>query len=386
MKRSIKIVLATLLDGALNRLPLLRKQQGVALIRLDAIGDFVIWLDAAKEFRRIYPKERITLLANHVWADFARQFPYWDDVIDISCSKLLRNPFYRILLFWRVRRLGFRIVIQPTFSRSFWVGDSLARVTGAQERIASIGDLANQTGDEKRVSDLWYTRLVNARAAPLMELERNAEFVQNLSGSQCTASLPHIPVSVGQAPYFVPDEYAVLFIGASWTGREWPLDRFMAVAKQINKYYGLNIVLCGGVGDRVRCGEFVDGLDIKCINLAGFTTLDDLVAVIRGAKLLVSNETSAIHIATAVGTASVCILGGGHYGRFMPYPESIQGKKPISAVHFMPCFNCNWNCTYPITESGAVRCIAEVAVGQVMAGVACALANPSVVMSRTEGA
>ena len=58
----------------------------IVLIRLDAIGDFIIWLDSAKEFRVIYPSERIVLIANSSWASLAKTMPYWDEVLPLDLS------------------------------------------------------------------------------------------------------------------------------------------------------------------------------------------------------------------------------------------------------------------------------------------------------------
>ena len=41
-----------------------RNASGVLLIRFAHIGDFIVWLDAAKEFRSIYPDEKITFLCD----------------------------------------------------------------------------------------------------------------------------------------------------------------------------------------------------------------------------------------------------------------------------------------------------------------------------------
>jgi ADP-heptose:LPS heptosyltransferase len=100
--------------------------------------------------------------------------------------------------------------------------------------------------------------------------------------------------------------------------------------------------------------------------LSGKTTLQELAELIRGAEILISNETSAVHIAAAVGTNSVCILGGGHFGRFLPYPKHVKGARPIVADKYMPCFNCNWKCEWPHEPSGAVPCVTGVSIEQVL--------------------
>jgi len=80
----------------------------------------------------------------------------------------------------------------------------------------------------------------------------------------------------------------------------------------------------------------------------------------------VGNDTSAVHIAAAVGTPSVCILGGGHYGRFLPYAtETDKQVSPIPVTHQMDCFNCNWQCTQPHRKGDAAPCISNIQVNQV---------------------
>ena len=48
--------------------------QIVLLIRQDTIGDFVLWLDTAKEYRKLYPSGnyKIVLVGNALWCDLAR--------------------------------------------------------------------------------------------------------------------------------------------------------------------------------------------------------------------------------------------------------------------------------------------------------------------------
>ena len=126
-------------------------------------------------------------------------------------------------------------------------------------------------------------------------------------------------------------------------------------------------MLCGSREERSVCDQVIRASGMKATNLAGQTLLPELVEVIRGAAFLVSNETSAIHIAAATGTPSVCILGGGHYGRFLPYDPEDAGKQPlpVPVIHKMDCFGCNWKCTQPHKKGTPVPCISGITVEQV---------------------
>ena len=92
-------------------------------------------------------------------------------------------------------------------------------------------------------------------------------------------------------------------------------------------------------------------IDVSC-HWVIFVKISDL-----DEKLLISNETSAIHIAAALDVQSICILGGGHYGRFTPYPLDSYKKRPISVVNEMFCFQCNWNCYIKHSKNKPFPCI-----------------------------
>jgi hypothetical protein len=67
------------------------------------------------------------------------------------------------------------------------------------------------------------------------------------------------------------------------------------------------------------------------------------------------------------------ILGGGHYGRFMPYPNHVDGVKPISVIYKMDCFGCNWQCKLTKEQDQAYPCVRDISVKQVLKAVKIAL-------------
>lgn len=344
-----------------------KAKSGLVVIRLDAIGDFILWLDSAKEYRRLFPEQKITLIANAAWADLALALPYWDEVWAIDLRRFTHQPLYRWTMLRKVSQANFTLAIHPTFSRAVMHGDSVIRATRATQRIGSIGDLSNHSVQEKIIGDRWYTRLLPASLKPLMELQRNTEFISHLTDKAFNASLPKLPVLTTLPKRLPPSAaYFILFPGASWHGKQWPTERFAQVLEQLHRRYDWQVVLCGSFAEGALCQVVADEAQITCFNLAGQTTLAELAELIRGARLLIGNDTSAVHLAAAVGTPAVCILGGGHYGRFMPYPETVVGLKPLVAAYQMPCFNCNWRCNQPHDPAGPVPCVSQISVELVM--------------------
>jgi ADP-heptose:LPS heptosyltransferase len=338
----------------------------MAVIKLDAIGDFILWLDAAKELKRIYPNRRITLVGNAIWRDIACRLPYWDEVLPIDVVKLRRFGQYRASLMRALRRRGFSLVIQPTFSRRFLTGDSLVRATHARERIGSQGDLSNITAADKRISDRWYTSLVPANPLPMMELERNAEFLRGLGHDGFQASIPVLPVLRELSDTLrVPKPYFVVFPGASAVSKQWRPEYFSSAASEVARLASLTAVVCGSDAEKSLCGRVASGVRSEVLDLSGKTSLSELVEILRGACILLTNDTSAVHIAAAVGTPSVCVLGGGHYGRFVPYTGA-KGTAPSTVARSMHCFGCNWKCTQPHVKGEPFPCIDNIPVADVL--------------------
>lgn len=344
----------------------------VLMVRLDAIGDFLLWLDAAQRLAAHYRGDgrRVTLLANAPWAELAERSGAFDAVWRLDRRRFQRNPVYRFRLMRRIRKAGFEAAVQPTYSRELLLGDAAVRMGGWRRRVGSTGDLSNQKEKERRRANVWYTELIPARPGPLSELERNAEFVRGLG-------LPAEP-RIGRLPGLptVPrTDIFVLFPGASLPVKCWPATAFARLAERIAETTGWQGVLAGGPGDRAASQAVQAATSLPLIDRVGHTTLGELALLLQGARLLVANDTSAIHLAAVVGTPSVCILGGGHYGRFLPYPEGAGAAAPRAVASPMPCFGCNWRCRLAHRSGDPFPCVAGVGLDAVWQAVEPLLAS-----------
>ncbi len=338
----------------------------VLLIRLDAIGDFILWLDAAKDLRKLYPQGQfeLVLLGNERWTSLAQDLPYFDRVWSLNILRFINNSVYRFKMLRKVRQTGFDIVIQPTFSRVFLTGDAIARISGAGEKIAFQGDYSNIKPWQKRISDKWHTRIITSDNKPLMELVRNAEFMRGLGLKNFYADVPDLMVQAPLPESLRDADYYVLFPGAGFDMKRWPTSSFARLAQKIYQATGWLGIICGGKGEEVLGKELMESTNVPIQDWTGCTSLKELAVIISRAHLLIGNDTGAVHIAAAVSTPAICILGGGHYGRFIPYQLEGETAKPlpVPVTHEMDCFGCDWQCIYNVPPGEAVPCIKHVSV------------------------
>lgn len=343
----------------------------VLILRVDALGDFVVWLDAARGTRALYPSSEITLLCNRTWQALAEQTPLFDRVWSMDRKKFVTNPFYRFRLLAQVRRAGFSTLLNPIWTRDFLWSDTLARASGIAERVCYSGDHSIITPALMRLVDSWYTRVIRSRPAPRQELERNADFLRALGATDFLAGLPRLPQAPGRPEGFPQGDYYVLIPGAGKAYRQWPVGNYAQIARRLHARTGWTGIVIGAGQDQALGEQLAAEREAGVQNWAGRTSLPDLIRVIAGARLVVGSETSGLHIAAALAKPSVCILGGGHYGRYVPYRTElpVTHPLPVAAVHPMPCFGCDWACIYPAPPDQPKPCIANISTETVWQGI-----------------
>jgi len=342
-----------LLAMALSRRTASTGRKRVAFVKMDGVGDYIIWTAAFEMLRQKYPSdewERV-LICNERFREFAGPEPTFDEKIFVDAARFASSPVYRFSTIREIRRRGIDVIVNPRLTRDFLWGDSIVRSSGAAVRIGSHGIENLMSPMQERISARWYTELKPAPKPGVHELVSNAEFLGSNAGS---VEVPP-PIDLATSPTTSASgegDYAVIFVGAFSGGKRWPMEKFAASAKRLSVDHGLRIVLCGGPGEEVLADEFGKYYRSEFESLIGKTTFPVLSRVIANAKITITNDTAAGHIAVAQRCPVVVITPGNHVGRFFPYPEELRdsGLTQISVVHKMPCFGCGWRCIY--TELG----------------------------------
>jgi len=342
----------------------------VALVRLDNIGDFVLWQDTLRGWRELYPPEthELTVIAQQTWAALA-EVPEIDRVWPLDRDRLVRDMAYRRAQLKSVRQAGFDTVVQVRPGRELLREDALSRVSGARERIAWARPDGGASLLHRLLSERVYSRLVPLVPAEWMELERNAALVRALGANGFAADVPRLSEDAECPRELAEQPFYVLFPGADRAERRWSPVRFAEIARRLHARTGWLGVVCGGPDDRERGQAIVQDAQVPMQDWTGRTSLGELAAILRRARVAVGNETGGAHLAASVETPYVCVTGGGHWGRFLPYPPTLAARRrvPLPVVFPMPCFGCDWKCIYPVAPDEPAPCVENVTVEAVWA-------------------
>ena len=123
----------------------------------------------------------------------------------------------------------------------------------------------------------------------------------------------------------------VLHPGASASARRWPMDRWAAIARA-EQAKGHPVVLTGSPAERDIATRVATSAALADeANMAGRTSVLELVGVVAAAACVVSGDTGIAHVATAVRTPSVVLFG--------PVPPSAWGppRRPEHRVLWRRC-------------------------------------------------
>ncbi len=145
----------------------------------------------------------------------------------------------------------------------------------------------------------------------------------------------------------LPERFCVIAPSAGKEANRWPADRFGELAASLP----LPSVVISNKEDAGVAEAVVAASKGMAINLAGQTSLKELVALISRAQFFISNDTGPMHIAAALGIPVFAIFGPANPVRTGPYGTIhtvIQEQ-----LDCIPCYRrrpCkNWRCIKNIT-------------------------------------
>jgi len=196
------------------------------------------------------------------------------------------------------------------------------------------------------VGTLW-DLVVDIRSAALpFTLAARRRAVRRRRGGHKTAQLaaildldpPPLPVAWtapedrARAAVLVPPGPPLLVLGptANWTGKVWPPERFVDLARALlaGPMAGARIVVLAGPGaqERALAAPVLAALP-GAIDLAGAVSLPEAAAVLARAALFVGNDSGLMHLAAAAGAPTLGLFGPTPADEYAP-----AGRRTATAV------------------------------------------------------
>lgn len=144
------------------------------------------------------------------------------------------------------------------------------------------------------------------------------------------------------------------------TAKRWLPDRFARLGQRLVSELDAAVAIFGGPGEAELGRQLASDIGRGCINLSGQTTLRQAMALIGQCDLFVTNDSGLMHVAAALNTPQVAVIGPTDPTATGPCnPDSRLVQVP-DACHLSPCLQPDC----PIIDH---RCMAAISVDMVMA-------------------
>ena len=165
--------------------------------------------------------------------------------------------------------------------------------------------------------------------------------------------------------------YWVLVPGAEYgSAKRWPAAHFAALAQQLIDQHQLPVLLLGSTKDAEVCAQIASTVNTVqpgiCHDLAGRTSLQDAIALVAGARAMVSNDSGLMHVAAALGVPQVAIFGSSSPLHTPPLSLLAQVVWLKNEASYQPPLDCA-PCFARQCPLGHTRCLGDVTVAMVLA-------------------
>ena len=296
------------------------------------LGDAVMTTPALLRLREKFPGAHISLLTQSKLAELWRHHPAVDETISFAAGESV----FAIGKKLRAGKFDLALVL-PNSPRSALE----VFLTGIPQRA----------GYARPWRNFFLTQPVVARADAVKMRKRSATDIQRLVAQNPESRIPnpeiaksahqifeylHLTAALGANPEPLTPQLAVtpaelaatkekfglgkisqpvfgLNPGAEYgPAKRWPVEKFIAAAREIQSRTNCVWLLFGGKSDEAITKQIVSQLPTSSshlLNLAGKTSLRELMALLKCCRVLLTNDTGPMHVAAALGTAVVVPFG-----------------------------------------------------------------------------
>ncbi|MHB8764274.1 MAG: glycosyltransferase family 9 protein [Deferrisomatales bacterium] len=273
----------------------------ILVVQTAFLGDVVLTTPLFRGLRRVFPRAFLSALVTPQAAPLVAEDPHLDSLL--TYDKKGGEGFGAALAKVRAGRYELLVATHRSHRSAL-----LALLSGVPRRV----------GFADAALPFAYHRLV-ARPLACHEVDRNLALLRGVGAEPevgdrvlhvgyTQAEADRVSAVLGAAGVDPNERLAGLAPGSVWATKRWLPEGFAAVARGFRDR-GLRPVLLGGPDDREAAARVEALAGDGVVNAAGATPLKALAAWMDRLSVLVSNDSSPVHVAAARGTPTVAVFG-----------------------------------------------------------------------------
>jgi heptosyltransferase-1 len=315
------------------------------IVRLGALGDIVHAVPVAAALRRTFPQAQID------WVVSAKHEEILGFVSGVTSRIVVRPSFGGTGLslpaaIRAIRRAKYEVALDL---QGLLKSGVIARGSGATRIIGFVPQYLREP-----LAAMFYTEQYDPGGEGLhAPSERRHVTTINLG----MLRLLGVPDSAPTFPFELPSStvatqvreavggpYALLNPGAAWPNKRWPAERLAAVARGLFERRAFRSVVLWGPGERDLAQGIAEQAGSAAL-MTPETRIGDIMALTRGAEVMVSGDTGPTHIGAAMGVPIVGIYGPTRPERNGPWDPAdltVSRATTCQCHHRRRCHAARW--------------------------------------------
>jgi heptosyltransferase-2 len=279
------------------------------------LGDAVMAMPAVRNLKTIVGEDLLTVAAPGKLAALWRRCPFVDDVIELEKPKNLRATARQL----RAGQFGSTVLLPNSLRAALE-----AWLAGIPQRL----------GYARGGRGFLLTHSLPAPARNPARLHQSLYYIDLVAGFGGPGDFS-VPEMRQDPPAETDQLILAICPGAEYgPAKRWPVKNFVVVARHFMTTYNARIVLLGAEVDVPVAKEFASQLP-GVENLVGKTSLDEFMAALVSARLVLCNDSGAMHVASALGVPTLAIFGSTE-----PRMTGPIGARSRALRHHVSCSPC----------------------------------------------
>jgi heptosyltransferase-1 len=333
----------------------------ILIIKLSSIGDIVHTFPVVLPLREKYPHAKISWLVEKNFSSLLQNIDCIDQIYTVDTQKWRKN------LFTPVTRKQIRHRIAQLRKECFDISiDFQGLIKSALFGWLSRAKLRigfDKNSLREPLSRLFYHKAELGKQNGPHVIYKNLSLLNTLGINQSEIKFPYFLGKTDKefASLCIKrlklKSFAIINPGAGWFCKQWDIAKYAALADILVKKYNLNVLISWGPGEKKLASQLIAAMKYDGIVLFP-TSILQLAALIERASLFIGSDSGPLHLATALRTPVVGILGPTdpeRNGSFIP-DDIIVSKR----LECSPCYKKN--CDKP-------HCMESISLDEIVAAV-----------------
>jgi len=323
---------------------MVEEKKRVLIVKLSSMGDLIHALPAVHCLKDGLNAE-IDWIVHPAYADLARCFSDVDRVLTFP-RRASPREFLRQARLLRGFSYDYILDMQGILKSAL-----VSRLARGKKRVGP--------SFQREGAFLFYTDLAGKKDKNRHAVDELMDFVRYFGLPE---QKPVFPISVPLQLVSESSPRVALLPFSRWESKNWPLTSFAGVGRELQEHLGAAIYIFGGPEDQAGAAELARDLGGRAIDLTGKTPLPHLAGLLREMDLVIANDSGAMHLAAAMGTAVLALYGPTDPRRTGPYGARCRILK--GKLRCQPCFGrrCKFrdtSCMLTITPEMAANTAME---------------------------